>query len=196
MPVITATAENGYGISLIENTGFRYATYSADGRKPQYDNSKPFELKITKVINNITEDISTLTQANGVNYDWNIRGRIYDPVNRSWVNKEFLKEYSRSDIPAARNTKSYKPIDDFDGECVTNALECIIMDKSANEVARIHIPIHLMLNRYGHAALNDWDGNSVSIDKDGNGVILAPQIGAGQKEKDPNSEYYNSFTRC
>ena len=31
--------------------------------------SKPFELKITKVINNITEDISTLTQTNGVNYD-------------------------------------------------------------------------------------------------------------------------------
>ena len=194
LPVITATAENGYGVSLVEGSGFRFATYSADGRRPQYDNSNPFELKITKVINGITEDISTLTQANGVNYDWHIRGRIYDPVNRSWVNKEYIKEYSRSDIPAARNTKSYKPIDEFDGECVTNALECIIMDKSANEVARIHIPIHLMLNRYGHAALNDWDGNSVSIDKDGNGVILAPQIGAGQKEKDPNSEYYNSFT--
>ena len=194
LPVITATAENGYGVSLVEDSGFRFATYSADGRRPQYDNSNPFELKITKVINGITEDISTLTQANGVNYDWHIRGRIYDPVNRSWVNKEYIKEYSRSDIPAARNTKSYKPIDEFDGECVTNALECIIMDKSANEVARIHIPIHLMLNRYGHAALNDWDGNSVSIDKDGNGVILAPQIGAGQKEKDPNSEYYNSFT--
>ena len=187
MPVITATAVSGYGVSLIEDTGFRYAIYSADGRKPQYDNSKPFELKITKVINNITEDISTLTQTNGVNYDWNIR-RIYDPVNRSWINKEFLKEYSRSDIPAARNTKSYKPIDDFDGECVTNALECIIMDKSANEVARIHIPIHLLLNKYGNAAINGWDGNSVSIDANGNGAILAPQIGAGQKEVD------NSFT--
>ena len=188
MPVITATAESGYGVLLIEDTGFRYAIYSADGRKPQYDNSKPFELKITKVINNIIEDISTLTQANGVNYDWNIKGRIYDPVNRSWVNKEFLKEYSRSDIPAARNTKSYKPIDDFDGECVTNALECIIMDKSANEVARIHMPIHLLLNKYGNAAINGWDGNNVSIDKNGNGVILAPQVGAGQKEAD------NSFT--
>lgn len=188
MPVITATAVSGYGVSLIEDTGFRYATYSADGRKPQYDNSKPFELKITKVINNITEDISVLTKTNGVNYDWNIRGRIYDPVNRSWVNKEFLKEYSRSDIPAARNTKSYKPIDDFDGECVTNALECIIIDKSANEVARIHIPIHLLLNKYGNAAINGWDGNSVSIDANGNGVILAPQVGAGQKEAD------NSFT--
>jgi hypothetical protein len=28
------------------------------------------------------------------------------------------------------------------------------MDKSANEVARIHIPIHLLLNKYGNAAIN------------------------------------------
>ena len=188
IPVITATAVNGYGVSLVEGTGFRYATYSADGRKPQYDNSKPFGIKVTKVINGITEDVSTLTQTNAVIYEWNVRGRIYDPINRSWTLKEFLKEYSRSDVPAARNTKSYKPIDDFDGECLTNAIECIITNTSATEVARIHIPVHLMLNRYGHAALNGWDGNSVSIDENGNGVILAPQIGAGQKEND------NSFT--
>jgi len=29
------------------------------------------------------------------------------------------------------------------------------------------VPIHLMLNRYGLSALNDWDGNSVSIDDAG-----------------------------
>ena len=69
MPVITATASNGYGVSLNEGAGFRYATYSADGRKPQYDNSNPFELKVTKVINNVTEDISTLTQSNAVTYN-------------------------------------------------------------------------------------------------------------------------------
>ena len=188
MPVITATAESGYDISLIENTGFRYATYSSDGRKPQYDNSNPFELKVTKVINGITEDISTLTKTNAVIYEWYIKGRIYDSVNREWIDKEFLKEYSRSDVQLTRNRKSYKPIDDFDGECVTNGIECIITNTSAIEVARIHIPIHLLLNKYGHAAINSWDGNSVSIDKDGNGVILAPQVGAGQKETD------NSFT--
>ena len=188
IPVITATAESGYGVSLIEGTGFRYATYSADGRKPQYDNSKPFELKVTKIINGVSEDVSVLTQANAVNYDWYVRGRIYNPVNNSWVLKEFLKEYSRSDVSMARNTKSYKPIDDFDGECLTNALECIIMNNNAIEVAKIHIPIHLLLNKYGNAAINGWDGNSVNIDANGNGVILAPQVGAGQKEAD------NSFT--
>jgi len=188
IPVITATASNGYGVSLNEGTGFRYATYSADGRKPQYDNSNPFELKVTKIINNVTEDISTLTQSNAVTYNWNIRGRIYDSVNSSWVNSLHLGLYNRQDMILARNQASYKPLDNFNGECVTNGLECIIKNNSNTEVARIHIPIHLLLNKYGHAAINGWDGNSVSIDKNGNGVILAPQIGAGQKESD------NSFT--
>lgn len=192
IPVITATAESGYGVSLIEGSGFRYATYSSDGRRPQYDNSNPFELKVTKVINNVVEDISNLTQTNAVNYDWNIKGRLWDPTANNgrgdWIDSIHLGVYNRSDIILPRSQASFKPLDNFDGECVTNGLECIIMNNSAVEVARIHIPIHLLLNKYGNAAINGWDGNSVSIDKNGNGVILAPQIGAGRKESD------NSFT--
>jgi hypothetical protein len=37
----------------------------------------------------------------------------------------------------------------------------------------------MMLNRYGHAALNDWDGNSIKIDEESGDIILAPQVGAG-----------------
>ena len=192
MPVITATAGSGYGVSLIEGSGFRYATYSSDGRRPQYDNSNPFELKVTKIINNIVEDISNLTKTNAVNYDWNIKGRLWDPTANNgrgdWIDSIHLGVYNRSDIILPRSQASFKPLDNFDGECVTNGLECIVMNNSAVEVARIHIPIHLLLNKYGNAAINGWDGNSVSIDKNGNGVILAPQIGAGRKESD------NSFT--
>ena len=57
-------------------------------------------------------------------------------------------------------------------------------DKEKNRplvVARALIPIHMMLNRYGHAALNDWDGNSIDIGNTSGDTILAPQIGAGQK---------------
>ena len=188
IPVITGTAESGYSIALVENSGFRYATYSADGRKPQYDNSNPFELKVTKVIDGVTEDISTLTQDYAVNYDWNIRGTIYNLINQRFEDSNNLGIYNRAGFILARNQASYKPLDDFNGECLTNGLECIVLNNSAVEVARIHIPIHLLLNKYGNAAINGWDGNSVSIDKNGNGVILAPQIGAGQKETD------NSFT--
>ena len=192
IPIITATAKSGYGVSLIEGSGFRYATYSSDGRRPQYDNSNPFELKVTKIINNTVEDISNLTKTNAVNYDWNIKGRLWDPTANNgrgdWVNSLHLGIYNRSDGTLSRSQASFKPLDNFDGECVTNGLECIIVNNSAIEVARIHIPIHLLLNKYGNAAINGWDGNSVSIDKNGNGVILAPQIGAGRKESD------NSFT--
>ena len=39
----------------------------------------------------------------------------------------------------------------------------------------------MILNRYGHQALNDWDGNSIELNDEGN-YILAPQIGAGVKD--------------
>jgi len=38
-----------------------------------------------------------------------------------------------------------------------------------------------MLNRYELHQLNDWDGNSIKI-SDAEGYILAPQMGAGQKD--------------
>lgn len=189
MPMITATAESGYGVELVENTGFRFATYSADGRSPQFDNSIPFTLKVTKLINGYVEDISTLQEANGVNYTWAINGVVYSNDLEAFINKHNLGEYNRTDIETITdNQYSVKPLEDYDGECLSNAIECIIKNKSNQIVAKIHIPIHLLLNKYGHAALNDWDGNHVSIDKNGSGVILAPQVGAGQKETD------NSFT--
>lgn len=39
-----------------------------------------------------------------------------------------------------------------------------------------------MLNRYANAAINGWDGNSVTIN-DTDGYILTPQIGAGTKNE-------------
>jgi hypothetical protein len=62
--------------------------------------------------------------------------------------------YNRTDISLSRCQASYKPLDNFNGECVTNGLECIVLNNSAAEVARIHIPVHLLLNKYGHAAIN------------------------------------------
>lgn len=47
--------------------------------------------------------------------------------------------------------------------------------------------VFMYLNPYGNEALNSWDGTSLELDKEG-GSILAPQIGAGEK----NNE--NQFT--
>lgn len=190
MPIISVTTKDGYAIELVKDTGFRFATYSADGRTPQYDNSTPFTLKVTKNINGVMEDISTLTKNQAVNYDWQVRGKIYDPVNKVWNTEDykFLTERLIFKSQVARNQAAYKPVENYNGECLNVALECILTDASATEIGRIHIPVHLLLNRYGNAAINDWDGNNVSIDENGSGVILAPQVGAGHKEKD------NSFS--
>lgn len=184
LPVITAKTSSGYSVKLKDNTGFKFATYSPDGRTPSYANSNPFELLVTQVINGVIEDISELTKTYAVDYNWKVRGRIWNPDTQKWVSKSHLAAMNINGLK--RNEKQFKPIDGYDDETVNNGIECIIT-RNSTEVARIHIPIHLLLNKYGNAAINGWDGNSVSIDENGSGVILAPQMGAGQKEKDDNS---------
>lgn len=50
----------------------------------------------------------------------------------------------------------------------------------------IYIRCQIMtLNHYGNSAINGWDGQSISLDKE-KGVILAPTIGAGYKDKATN----------
>jgi hypothetical protein len=52
-----------------------------------------------------------------------------------------------------KNEKYFKPIDEFNGLCVNNALYCKI--KRNNQIlATIHLPIDMYLNRYGQAAMN------------------------------------------
>lgn len=185
MPVITARIkDDNYRISLKDYTGFRYATYSADGRTPQYDNSEPFELKVTQKINNIVEDISKLISTYSVDYDWSVRGQYYQ---NGWKDNGGLLENERTNL--LKNQRSYKPKDEFNGYCVSNAINCIVK-RNNNVLAQIHIPIHMLLNKFGNAAINNWDGNSIYLNDNGDGVILAPQIGAGRKNPDDN----NTFT--
>lgn len=183
IPLITVKMyNNDYRVNLKEGTGFLTAVYSSDGRRPRYDNSYPFELTVTQKISGYDEDISLkTTSAYIVDYEWKYLGRIYE--------KEWLSSINLGDRlleTCLVNQKAVKPLDDYDGQCVTNAIEGTIR-KSGIIIGRIHIPVHLMLNRYGNSAINGWDGNSVNIDNDG-GFILAPQVGAGIKEND------NSFT--
>ena len=183
IPLITVKMyNNNYRVNLKEGTGFSTAVYSSDGRRPRYDNSYPFELTVTQKISGYDEDISLkTTSAYVVDYEWKYLGRIYE--------KEWLSSINLGDRlleTCLINQKAVKPLDDYDGQCVTNAIEGTIR-KSGILIGRIHIPVHLMLNRYGNSAINGWDGNSVNIDNNG-GFILAPQVGAGIKEND------NSFT--
>lgn len=71
----------------------------------------------------------------------------------------------------------------FDSERTNNYIVCTYGNNY-----KIIVSINFYLNRYGMAAMNDWDGTSIKINnkeggKDGGGqYILAPQIGAGTKD--------------
>jgi len=183
IPVITVKLSNdNYRAVLKEGTGFQYATYTSDGESPKYDNAHPFEVTVTRYVNSYWEDVSTLTSSSYImTYTWGYLGRVYES---SWVVGSYLADGLDDDLE--RNQWSVKPASEFDGQCVTNAVECVIK-RAGTEVARIHMPVHLLLNKYGLSYLNSWDGNSVTIDEEG-GYILAPQVGAGIKNSD------NSFT--
>lgn len=199
MPIIVAEVNTLYKVNLKDYTGFRYAIYNADGRKPKYDNTTPFTLEVKKYMQeaNGYVDISTNSKTN---YNWKRKGSILEyhqssGINDStrWIEKFSLHliEVSSENIPI--NQHSYKPVDDYDGQCVNSGIVCIIKDETNTNtnnndpIANIYIPVHLYLNRFNNAAINDWDGNSVNVNSDG-GFILSPQVGAGVKDNN------NAFT--
>lgn len=197
MPIIVVkTTSADYKLDLDNNTGFRYVMYTTDGLNPVYDSANPFAIKVLQTIGGVDYDISTSTEAGvAVDYTWSMRGSTYDPDYTSpaageeqyWRPTGALIEKTHiSSNPLARNEKDYRPIEKCDGLATNNAVKCIIK-RNNSELARIYLPIHFYLNRFGNAALNGWDGNHVEINENG-GFILAPQVGAGKKEQD------NSYT--
>ena len=166
LPLITAVTTDGSEIKLKKNTGFRYAVYTTDGIRPQYDDREPF------IIEGISED---------ANIAYNLCGTIYGEDKNgviTWQDKTDLEVNTRKSTAA---WIALRPVDRYSGQCVSNAIEYVFDNGS------IHIPIQLVYNRYGNSAMNGWDGNSILINDDG-GFILAPKIGAGRKETN------NTFT--
>ena len=173
LPVTLAyVIDNSYIISLKQHTGFHYVIYASDGTRPQYDTTSPFTIEVLK--NGML--------VNGGIYNFSTLGLLYNNISANYL----IPIDSSAAYPAENYQKWYKPIDKCDCECVTNAVVCKYFNQSNQRVAIIKIPVHFLLNRFGLANINSWDGNSVKIDDNGN-YILAPQIGAG--EKDANNRF-------
>lgn len=164
LPVaIAEVIDNKYEISLKEYTGFRYVIYSSDGTSPQYDNSQPFEFICTEG----GEDISSP-----------LKYKVSSSNN-------LLKILEKNDYQG--NQWRARPAQKYDGLCVDTSLICQVKTANQISIGKLMIPIHFLLNKYGFAHLNEWDGNSIKINND-DGYILSPQIGAGRKNSD------NTFT--
>jgi hypothetical protein len=184
LPISIVRVKNSdYDLQLLEDSGFRHVMYTPDGQSPAFDN-QPFELIVSQIVEGVKNDISHFeTSEFAVDYDWKVKGSVY---YSDWKTEENLVKNTLYESKVKKNQKYFKPVDTYNGLCTTNALVCNITRKG-DRLASIHIPIHFYINRYGNAAMNGWDGNSISLDENGT-TILAPQIGAGSKNDD------NTFT--
>ena len=183
IPIITAWIYNeNVRVSLKDYTGWRYAIYTNDGVLPQYDNANPFEFLIKEKINNIWEDVSLIQDGDHVvEYTFNSIGNYRDTGTGSTINANLIQilnspVYTKD---CQKNQIKARPASRYDGVCVNAAIVCTY-ERNNSIIGKICVPIHFLLNRYGLAQINDWDGNSIQIDNDG-GFILSPQMGAGSK---------------
>lgn len=214
-PIITARIPLGndieeynalsYHITLKKNSGFSFVQYKADGTQPSYSQTEPFEISIEQRENNGT--YSKISDYNGIWYTRNsyknyknIYQYKYDNLPAPNSNKKGWQINSSSFVtnplypahlkinskPSEKNELYLQAANQYDGLIKTEGIDYEITINS-NKI-HVHIPIHFLLNRYFHADLNDWDGNSIDLGGDDKDIILTPQIGAGQKNSD------NSFT--
>lgn len=170
MPIIYCKQwiTSSYNVSLKHKTGFTHVVYSEDGLTPIYDNKMPFEIAVYK---SYLGDWGDITGHDNMTYKWGTIGNL-----------KIKRGYSDTD-----QAVMFEPAGKYNSEETNNAITCKVME-GATSIAEMHIPVHFLLNTYGHAALNEWDGNSIRLDADGNQMLLAPQGGFGYKEGD------NSYT--
>ena len=189
IPITTAwTISDNYRVNLKDYTGFRYAIYTSDGMTPQYDSSHPFEFICKEKVNGTWEDVSMVSGSHAITYTPTAVGNYLSTKDGSATNSNLLEILTTPVYRdgCAKNQWKARPASRYDGVCVNVAI-CCIYRQNGVIVGRINVPVHYLLNKYGMANINEWDGNSVQIDNEG-GFILAPQMGAGHKESD------NSFT--
>lgn len=164
--------KSDYRFKLKPYSGFLNVQYETNGKYPKYDNDTPFEIECYKKENEKIVAVS----AKDFNFNWDCTPLLtkQDPD------------------PLDHNKQRFAPKEHYDSYSYTQAVWVIISQKiedgeSGPPMAIVHIPIYFYLNKYSNAAINEWDGNGIEINKD-KGIILSPQVGAGHKEED------NSFT--
>ena len=155
-----------YEIVIPQEFGFDEVVFTEDGRNPIYRGNNDFVIEVAKSGEKIT-----------ASEDWSVQGQIY---TSSWQETPNLL------IKTESSGKKFYSKESYDGNSVTNAYYCVLSE-GVDEIAKIHFPIAMYLNTYGNAYINEWNGNAIELNEEG-GIILTPQITAGQKEND------NTFT--
>ena len=164
-------------IHVIVTGGFNQCMYNSDGTRGSFK-TKSFSFKLLK---KGEDGFYTEQPINEQNLTWTV----------SWYTAKKNNALNTLERDK-RNKVEISPPSFFDSKTTNNYIKVQYVQKDENDEIKeryvVLLSIHLYLNRYGMAAMNDWDGTSVKINEQGNQYILAPQIGAGKKNAD------NSFT--
>lgn len=171
LPVTTIVENydnNKYRVNLKPETGFKFVTYNSDGSHPKWNDRLPFEAYIEKQVGsgNAWEDVTNY-DSEKFSFEWKVLPQGSSMLEIASNDNSPICTVIPKDV--LTNSNQY-----------TNAVLLTIKQQGVN-FAYVHIPIHLMLNRYENQALNDWNGTAIEINQNG-GYILTPQVGAGKKE--------------
>ena len=193
-----------YHVSLDSKKTLKNITYNADGRNPLYNKNQGIFISLGELNTNDLTNKYIVWYAEGGKPSQPTYSTYSDnPANAAFTltyeknSKEGLSILTPRDNPDGTwellNELYILPNDIYDGAYCNNLVHGMIyssktvFENGGNPEVDIYIPIYMSLNTYGLKSLNAWDGNHVEINEDEN-YILAPQIGAGEKDDD------NKFT--
>lgn len=185
-------------VEICDSDSLKSILYNANGYNPLYNKLQGVKLRIIDGQADVVKNHYIKWAAEGgmpmrvgsvyLNNPENPNFKLIPKAN-SKDGKRVLDSYQVED-----NSIVYILPDDFySGEYTNNLVHISIYldksdaDKGAIPEAEVYYPINMSLNTYELQSLNSWDGQHLEINEDEN-YILAPQIGAGEKDKN------NKFT--
>lgn len=178
----------------IVNGGYSEVTYATDGTNPKYNNNEIFTCEDS--YNDELKDSYTYKWTFSRNFIKKknkkkiLTQKIADPTTGKEIEKAILDENGNiqyiETVPAPYECDII-PLEKFNDDIRNNYIKVEITgDAVLGNI--IHIkPINCLFNQYGMSNINGWDGSKLEIDENGQ-YILAPQMGAGEKNDD------NTFT--
>lgn len=178
----------------IVNGGYSEVIYATDGTNPKYNSNEIFTCEDS--YNDELKDSYTYKWTFSRNFIKKknkkkiLTQKITDPTTGKEIEKAILDENGNiqyiETIPAPYEC-DIVPLEKFNDDIRNNYIKVEITgDVILGNI--IHIkPINCLFNQYGMSNINGWDGSKLEIDENGQ-YILAPQMGAGEKNDD------NTFT--
>lgn len=121
---------------------------------------------------------------NGANPEWLNKNIECNIANKSATIASIDETLLKVKVIEEKN-KLY-PASNFNFHNGIGCLKFSYSDSKTGSNITIYYPVMMYLNIFGNEAINEWDGTEIYINNK-NGSILAPQVGAGVKDKSDNT---------